>query len=203
MSATTFAKYAKSSPPAPIGMHGLTCHVAGMYWMFRELGKTANAAMTRIEQIGQTTCPACTGGGAVHLSITHEWYGANMCMGYTAIAGRFDCTWTAEVGDVILIGGTHPVSTDASGAPLLIPAHTMIVVGKAAGVLKIRGYNNTGTLGTGGHLQYDNADRDINSGPFWHTQGGITRFGQSFAAGGSVYRVSYAQYYANARAVAG
>jgi hypothetical protein len=75
------------------------------------------------------------------------------------------------------------------------PMHSMVVVARNSIVchkfVYIRGFNNVGTLGTGGHLQYDDEDRDIDTDLYWHTLGNETRFGLGFVAGGYLYRIDY------------
>ena len=194
MTAQTYAALAKSAPtPAAAVLHGYTCHVAALHWMFRENGETEQNAASKLEGIARARCQGCTAGHHVHLSIPHNWYGTNMCRGATPIADMDDLITTARVGDVLLVG--NPIA----------PSHSMVVVKVSSGCLgnkvHVRGFNNLPTLGTGLHNQYDNHDRNIAVNRYWHSVNQVTRFGPSFAAGEQMYRISYAQYYANSQAI--
>ena len=90
MSGQGFAKHAKKAPPTQIGLHGYTCHVAGMYWMFREQGETEANANIKVDRLAKSTCQGCIAKHHVHLSLKHEWYGRNMCRGAKSIPGQAD-----------------------------------------------------------------------------------------------------------------
>jgi hypothetical protein len=199
--AAGFATQSKTGPIDIIQMiddmpHGFTCHMAAMYWIFRDAGDTADVANERLKAILAATCEGCVHGHHVHLSLKHEWYSNNMCGGAVAIADRASMSTDVQVGDVLLVGDTHA------------PAHSMVVVGKRERPRKrryIRGFNNKGTLDTGQKDRYDNNDRDIDKDKFWHEQtAGVTvttRFGLSYSAGGPLHRIPYATYLESANAV--
>jgi hypothetical protein len=197
MTINTFVRFAKSAPqPVQNTIHGYTCHMAALHWAFRELGDTEAIAGARMEAIAETKCQACLVGAPVHLSIPHDWYGTNLCGNAVALADRDAMRANAVKGDVLLVGTAA------------VPAHSMVVVGKRSLLgghwTYIRGFNNTGSLGKGGKLMYDNHDRDIDKAALWHAQvGQPTRFGLAYSAGGALSRVSYANFIADATTVRG
>jgi hypothetical protein len=142
-----------------------------------------------IESIAQVKCNGCRNGGNVHISLPHAWYGTNLCGGAIAINSLDDLHTSVVKGDILVTG--NPLS----------PSHSMVVVSVTVFLgrhyVYVRGFNNTQTLGTGGYLQYDNADRDIHKSKYFHTQNNTTRFGMGFHAGGQLYRIPYATYVTN------
>jgi hypothetical protein len=192
MSDQTFAQYAASAPTsAPKSMHRFTCHMAALYWAFRDLRNSDEAAANMIEAICIAKCNGCqqkdSGGFLVmHGSLPHTWYGDNLCHRTTGVPDMGRLQADARLGDVLIVG--YPAR----------PAHSMVVVAVGAGGVLIRGYNNYLTLGTGTRDQYDDADRRVDVNQYWHTQGSETRFGQGFEMGGPVYRIPYDDYLASA-----
>ena len=195
MSQQTFAQHAATAPVIPAGVrHSYTCHMAALYWAFLDLGDTALEAATRVEEIAKFNCHGCKtkpkpGVMIMHPSIPHAWYGLKLCAGALPVPDAQNLLTYADVGDVILVGAPQR------------PMHSMVVV-HAPGPgqpVAIRGFNNFSTLGTGTHLQYDNADRVIAppgvppaGANYWHTGAdGTTRFGQGFDGGGPAYRIQY------------
>ena len=203
MSAQTFAANAKEAPDPcktahanPLLLTGYTCHMAVMHWAFMDLGDSQATANARLQAIVQGKCQPCRGGQGTHSSISAAWYGPQFCVGGdTLIANRAALHASVTIGDVLLTN--NPA----------YPMHSMVVVGKNSIIgfkfVYIRGFNNVGTLGTGGRDQYDNSDRDIDKDNYWHTMGQETRFGQDFARGGYLYCISYANFIARAGVVRG
>jgi hypothetical protein len=182
---------------------GYTCHMAAMHWAFMDLGDSGADANVRLQAINVAKCPACDRPraegerrGHVHASILHPWYGEHFCGGARAVARRDDLYARVNVGDVVIVGEPRA------------PAHTMVVVQKSSWLgrrfVYIRGFNNYGTLGTGVYNQYDNADRDIDRGNFWHTgdaEGAPTVFGRAWNTGGPLHVIPYETYSDHAQAV--
>lgn len=192
MTEHNFTSYAKSKPkPMSNVMHGFTCHVAAMYWIFRDQGETEESAAQKLEGIARAGCQGCGENHNVHISIKHPWYGINMCRGALAIDDRNGLLTQVQKGDVLIVGSPQA------------PSHSMVVVRveRNAERVYVRGFNNEGTLGTGARDEYDKNDRNVADAQYWHTQGAETRFGKAFSTGGRLYRISYAQYYANAQAI--
>ena len=192
MSRQTFAQHAGAAPfiPTCFRLHSYTCHMSALYWAFRDLGDSGPEAAARIEEIAKFNCNGCQtrpkpGVMINHSSIPHPWYGQKLCFGALPVVDAQDLMNYAEVGDVILVGAPQR------------PMHSMVVVNAPAPgqPVSIRGFNNTNTLGTGTHLQYDNADRVI-APPgvpnYWHlAESGKTVFGLSASSGGPAYRLDY------------
>jgi hypothetical protein len=167
--------------------------MAAMHWAFMDHGDNDAAANLKIESIIRAKCPRCVNplGIAPHGSINSNWYGAQFCNGAVAIANRAALYNAVNVGDVLILPSA------------VMPMHTMVVVSKSSFLgytyVYIRGFNNVGTLGTGGFLQYDNSDRDIDVARYWH---GPANGNQTFGnTAGALLRVPYANYSANALAV--
>jgi hypothetical protein len=86
-----------------------------------------------------------------------------------------------EAGDLLFVGSPNLIN------------HSLVAVENANGVVSVRGFNNTATLGTGLPYQYDDEDREVLPGPpragfeIWHSGG--SRFGLS--PGSPLYRVKY------------
>lgn len=90
--------------------------------------------------------------------------------------------------------------TGSPGAPI----HSMVVVRKTSVLghhsVFVRGFNNHGTLGTGPHNGYDNADRDIDRALYWRVRGAGEILGQA-PGGEPLWRVPYATFTVNANIV--
>lgn len=201
MSAVTFANHTKTAPNPDSTSHPAfpsiryTCHAAALHWAFMELGDNQATANARVEAINKATCIGCSTGGNQHSGISHTWYGNHM-IAPTApvqIPNKAALMGAVAIGDVLI-----------TNAPQY-PTHSMVVVGKqnlfVAKFVYVRGFNNTGTLGTGPHLQYDNADRDIHKDSLWHNLAGQIKFGTSHSTGSALYCVSYANYIAQATTI--
>jgi hypothetical protein len=171
--------------------------MAALYWAFQDLGDPAQTAAARIEAIATAKCNGCQTRPApgllvTHASIPHAWYGQQLCAGAVPVADAVALRAYADQGDVILVGAPQ------------YPMHSMVVV-NAPGPgqpVNIRGFNNFATLGTGVHLQYDNADRDISVANYWHA-GPPLHFGQAHSTGGPPFRVQFDTFMNNATAVRG
>lgn len=201
MTNLTFATHSKSAPVPGTTPHlgdggttPYTCHMAVMHWAFRDLGDTHAQAAGCVSAINESECLACTGNHAWHSSIPSAWYGANFCQGAIAIPNRAALFGAVDVGDVLIV-------------PAGMPMHSMVVVATTTGCfghkyVYVRGFNNVGTLGTGQHLQYDNANRDIDRATFWRAappQLPPVPDLEVFGNGGSpLFVVPYAAYMAQA-----
>jgi hypothetical protein len=190
MSRDSFATYAATAPfePQPIP-HGYTCHMAAVYWAFKDLGDADGVAAAKVQALASFTCRGCKekpgpGKFITHFSLEHEWYGRHFCQGAIALKTHTDLLAYAEVGDVILVGAPQR------------PMHSMIVVSTGTpGPIKIRGFNNYNTTGTGAYNKYDNGERDISDrNTMWHEQDGVTHLGQDFVRGGPAHRIPYERF---------
>lgn len=206
-SAASFAVKSKTAPlEAPANpLHRYVCQSAGLYWFLRDCGDTTIIARDKVDSIGAAVCrynnQACAGGGGIlHGSISDLWLGARMYVGGVA-AGiqrvniQGSLRGLVAVGDVLIRG-------DPSR-----PFHSMVVVAHNYGGLfhhtRIRGYNNFGTLHTGAGKAYDNSNRDIDQGRYWHPDP-LAPMGnrQLFGYGNTpLYVVPYARYRVRANAV--
>ncbi len=166
-----------------------------MYWAFKVLTRSRNRSADRVEAIAAALCLGChqTGPGlAMHGSIPHDWYGANMCKYALPVDNLTDLNAFVEVGDVLIIGEPRA------------PTHSMVVVETdgPGGRISIRGFNNTGTFNAGPRDAYDNVDRDITQANLWHPGPGGTHFGQAYGMGGKMHRLQFGTYvHSNAQAL--
>ena len=146
---------------------GVTCHEAAVEWLLRSSGYRWAAQLLRRLKLDV----GYIGGNWLRDNV----YATRLPVSRATLAGL------AEAGDLMFVGSPNLIN------------HSLVVVGNANGVVLVRGFNNTATLGTGLPYQYDDEDREILPGPardgfeIWHSGG--SRFG--LAPGSPFYRVKY------------
>jgi hypothetical protein len=144
-----------------------TCHEAAVEWLLRSSGyRWAAQLLRRLRaDVGYI------GGNWLRDNV----YATRLPISRSTIAGLVDA------GDLLFVGPPNLIN------------HSMVVVENTNGVVSVRGFNNTMTLGTGLRYQYDDEDREILPGPardgvaIWHSGG--SRFG--LTPGAPFYRVTY------------
>ena len=192
MPAHAFAQLSRHAPgvatvahPAAAGgvmlQISYTCHLAAMHWALMDLGDADADATAKLSAVSRAQCQTCGGHGGMggHPGLGNAWYGARFCGGAIAIPNRAALHGAVEVGDVLIVRNNNVVT------------HSMIVVRKSVvgpHTVHVRGFNNFQTLGTGLGNQYDDHDRDIDRGQYWHPAG----FGTGH--NGAVSVVRYALY---------
>ena len=190
MAAVDFIAHSRTAPNPNTANHGggvvYTCHMAAMHWAFMDRGDTQAVANQRVSAVAIARCPGCNPpGGAMHPSLSYQWYSANFCTGAAPIPTRAALYNAVEPGDVLIVG-PNPATA----------MHTMVVVGKQRmpghSWVYVRGFNNVGTLGTGAHLQYDAHDRDIDRAALWHGAAAPQTFG--VGPGNYLFKVTYNDY---------
>jgi hypothetical protein len=146
---------------------GVTCHEAAVEWLLRSSGYRWAAQLVRRLKLDV----GYIGGNWLRDNV----YATRLSVSRSTLAGL------VEAGDLLFVGSPNLIN------------HSLVVVENANGVVSVRGFNNTATLGTGLPYQYDDEDREILPGPardgyqIWHSGG--SRFGLS--PGSPVYRVKY------------
>lgn len=146
---------------------GVTCHEAAVEWLLRSSGYRWAAQLLRRLKLDV----GYIGGNWLRDNV----YATRLPVSRSTIAGL------VEAGDLLFVGSPNLIN------------HSLVVVENANGVVSVRGFNNTATLGTGLPYQYDDEDREILPGPardgfeIWHSGG--SRFG--LAPGSPFYRVKY------------
>jgi hypothetical protein len=189
-SAETFARHSSTAPNpnkvnhSDVGGVVYTCHMAAMHWAFMDHGDNQIMANQRVSTIATALCNKCCHNTGIHSSILHEWYGNAFCNGAIPITNKAALYHAVNIGDVLIVGEPQR------------PVHTMIVTNKRSLLdynwVYIRGFNNIGTLGTGGYLAYDNNSRDINKNQYWH---GNATNNQTFGNGlGRLFVIPFRTY---------
>ena len=168
--AQTFASHATEDPELQgQAKHPYTCHMAVLYWAFRDRGDDKATAFKRVDAIAKFKCILCKGsqkGIPTHQNIPSQWFGTNIYKKSTCsrVNTRDDLQADLNVGDVLITGHDS------------MPNHSMVVVRKNyAGDNRqtfIRGFNNKGALNTGIMNKYDNADRNIDVEDLWSAEPG-------------------------------
>lgn len=193
MSAQTFAEFSKQAPKYIYTKHTdnsetkYVCHLAVIYWMFRELGESEDNAHKFTEMVNSNACLGCTTNYPRHGSIAPNPYGKQFCIGAAQIMSKVTLYPNVQLGDVLITG--HPNE----------PNHSMVVVQKTNNFdtfVRVRGFNNTGTLGTGTRYEYDDRSRDIYVDKYWDND----QFGL-WGSRNPIYCIPYNQYRHNAIAV--
>jgi hypothetical protein len=134
--------------------HVYTCHMAVMHWALMALGKTQEEANRVVGVFVVRGCPGCNNRGP-HGSVDQAQYGY-FCRGAIRIRNRRELFNSAAVGDILI---TQSPS---------MPMHSMVITRKEnEGNVEIRGFNNTGTLGTGTALSYDGESRNVALDEHW------------------------------------
>lgn len=95
--------------------------------------------------------------GAAHITGNSGIYGQILCANAVKIPNRQQLHVLAKAGDVLITESPQ------------LPMHSMVVV-QNTGVndVRIRGFNNAGTLGQGPAGAYDIDDRNVAAPSFWH-----------------------------------
>ncbi len=179
------------TPPAPATVtHGgfelpYTCHMAAIHWAMMTLGKSQQEANRIVGGLTRRGCPGCIGNGQ-HTSLSALEYGNLFCCTATLIPNRGALHGMVEVGDVLITA--HPGR----------PTHSMIVrQNRRPDHITVRGFNNTGTLGTGAHLEYDDVSHNISKHKYWHNPGN----GEFGLTGNALYVIRAEAFLSIARAV--
>lgn len=155
-----------------------TCHAAVLHWTAMDQGKNQADANFLVTRVTRAVCPGCNNPGSPHSSIVAHRYGSMFCCSAQRIL-RNQLHTHLHPGDVLITG--HPS----------MPNHSMIVR-QVAGPnhVTVRGFNNIGTLGTGGLLQYDPVSHNITKDKYWKPN---DMFG-AYAPGIQLYYIPYATY---------
>lgn len=154
-----------------------TCHEAAVEWLLRSSGyRWAAQLLRRLRaDVGYI------GGNWLRDNV----YATRIPLSQSTVSGL------VTAGDLLFVGPPNLIN------------HSLVVVENANGVVSVRGFNNTMTLGTGQRYQYDDEDRPILPGPapagvaIWHSGG--SRFG--LTPGAPFYRVTYENAQTRIRAV--
>lgn len=161
MPSLELSRYSKTAPMPSTVQHeggfvlGYTCHMAAIHWALMTLGKSQPEANRIVSELARAKCPGCTGNGQ-HTSLSSLEYGLLFCRTARRIPSRDALHDMVAVGDVLIT--EHPQR----------PAHSMIVRQNSRPEhITVRGFNNTGTLGTGVHLQYDDVSHNIAKAKYW------------------------------------
>jgi hypothetical protein len=162
MDGPTLSRMSKIAPNPDFAIHSTagmvvyTCHMAALHWAFMALGRDHYIANLLVTAIAQADCRGCQGGGANHSSISADTYGAAFCLNARQIPNRNALSGMVQPGDLLITN--HPRQ----------PMHSMIVrQNQGADHVTVKGFNNTGTLGTGMRLKYDPVSHNITKDKYW------------------------------------